>query len=221
MKDRLDAILHAAQARYLDALLPPREPLLVEMEAHAAREGIPISDPEVGRLLAILAAATAPRRILEIGTAIGYGVIWLARGAPEARITTIDRDPAQLAAARRYVARAGVLDRVELVEGEAVEVLRRLEGPFDLAYVDAAKRQYRRYLDLLLPLLRPGGLVALDNLLWKGRVAAPAGTAEDEEAAALRDFNRAFARHPGLEALVLPLGDGLGLAVKARGTASE
>ena len=93
MKDRPDAILRAEQAEYLDSLLPPRDPLRARMEAAASEEEIPIADPELGHLLEILARAAGAERILEIGTAIGYGTLCLARGAPGARITTIDRDP--------------------------------------------------------------------------------------------------------------------------------
>ncbi len=212
MKDRADAILHPAQARYLDDLLPEREPLLGEMEELAGDE-IPISDPEVGRLLTILARSLRARRILEIGTAVGYGTLCLARGARMARVTTIDVDPERIGTARRFLARAGVAKRVRLLEGPALEVLPRLRGPFDLVYVDAVKSEYRRYLDLVVPRLRDGGLVVLDNLLWKGRVAEPADHG-DETADVVRDFNRYLVEHPRLEALVLPLGDGVGIATK-------
>ena len=107
-------------------------------------------------------------------------------------------------------------ERVELVEGPALEVLARLQGPFDLAYVDAVKTEYRRYLDLLVPRLRLGGLLVLDNLLWKGWIAEPPAV-EDEDAGALRQLNRELMEHPQLSALVLPLGDGLGIATKVRG----
>jgi caffeoyl-CoA O-methyltransferase len=224
MKHGLGKILRPEQESYLDRLLPPREPLLREMEEQAAREDIPISDPEVGRLLAILARAAGARLILEIGTAIGYGALCLARGAPQARVVSIDTDPRRQADARSYLERAGVIDRVELVLGAALEVLPRLEGPFDLAYVDAVKAEYRRYLDLLLPRLRVGGLVVVDNLLWAGEVAEPpppeAG-ARDGQAEALRSFNGYLMMHPQLEAVVLPLGDGVGLATKTRVLRSE
>jgi caffeoyl-CoA O-methyltransferase len=174
----------------------------------------------VGKLLAILARARGARRILEVGTAIGYGTLWLARGAPEARVLTIDPDPERRELARGFLARAGVLDRVELVDGEALQVLPRLDGPFDLVYVDALKEEYRRYLDLVLPKLAVGGLLVADNLLWKGRVAAPPAE-EDRAADAIRAFNGYLMIHPQLEALVLPLGDGVGLAVKTKPTIME
>lgn len=223
MKGDPGAILRPGQERYLERLLPPRDALLAEMEEHARRDGIPIADPEVGRLLEVLARATRARRIVEIGTAIGYGALRLARGAPEARVVTIDRDPEMLAAARGYLERGGVLDRVELVEGEALDAIARLAPPFDLAWVDAAKADYRRYLDRLLPLVTVGGLLVFDNVLWKGRVAEPPEDDGGEDAAAdhLRAFNGYLSIHPQLAASVVPLGDGVALAAKLKATILE
>jgi predicted O-methyltransferase YrrM len=237
MKDRLGAILRPAQERYIERLQPPRDPLLAEMEAYAAEHDVPVSDPEVGRLLEILAAAVArggpgsrpsggapgaaPPRILEVGTAIGYGALLLARAAPEARVVTIDRDPEMLARARGYLERAGVAERVELVEGEALAALERVEGPFVLAYVDAEKVQYRRYLDHIVPKLAVGGVVAFDNVLWKGWVAEPPEDEADENADALRAFNGYLMIHPQLRAQVLPIGDGFGIATKVKPTILE
>jgi len=220
MKEGPGLLLLPEQERYLERLLPPRDPLLREMEERAAREDVPISDPEIGRFLGILARATGARLIVEIGTAIGYGALCLARGAPEARVVSIDTDPERLAVARGYLERAGVADRVELIEGAALEVLPRLSGPFDLAYVDAVKKEYRRYLDQLVPKLRVGGVVALDNLLWKGRVADPPDE-DDPDADALRAFNGYLMMHPQLQSVVLPFGDGLGVATKIKPTVME
>lgn len=220
MKGDPAVILRREQERYLERLLPPRDALLAEMEEHARRDDIPIADPEVGRLLEVLARVKGALRIVEIGTAIGYGALRLARGAPQARVVTIDRDPAMLAAARGYLERGGVLDRVDLVEGEALDAIARLEPPFDLAWVDAAKADYRRYLDRLLPLVVVGGLLVFDNVLWKGRVAEPPD--EDDPAADhLRTFNGYLMMHPQLAASVVPLGDGVALATKLKATILE
>ena len=226
MKHGVGSILRPEQERYLERLLPPREPLLREMEEQAGREDVPISDPEVGRLLSILARATGARLILEIGTAIGYGTLCLARGAPQARVVSIDTDPGRLAAARAYLERAAVAERVELVQGAALDLLPTLpllEGPFDLVYIDAVKQDYRRYLDVVLPRLRVGGLVVVDNLLWGGKVAEPPpdDAGQDPATEALRAFNGYLMMHPQLEAVVVPLGDGVGLVTKIRALRSE
>ena len=224
MKQGAGILLRPEQERYLERLLPPRDALLREMEERAAKDGIPISDPEVGRLLGILARSTGARVIVEIGTAIGYGALCLARGAPEAMVISIDTDPQRLAEARGYLERGGVADRVQLIDGAALDVLPKLQGPFDLVYVDAVKKEYRRYLDQLLPSLRVGGTMVFDNLLWKGRVADPPtdeDAEEDENADALRAFNGYLMMHPQLQAVVLPFGDGLGIATKIKPTVME
>lgn len=225
MKDRIGAIVRPAQERYLERLRPPRDELAREMEEVAAAEGIPISDPEVADLLRILARSTRARRILEVGCAIGYGALHLARGAEEAEVQTIDQDEDMLRRAEGYLERAGVADRVTLLHGPARDVLATLQGPFDLAYVDAAKTEYRHYLDLLLPIVTVGGTLVFDNLLWKGLVAEPPpaenGEEEDERTEAIRTFNPYLMIHPQLDAVLLPLGDGVGLATKTKPTILE
>lgn len=216
MKAKVDAILRPEQADYLERLLPENVGLLEEMEAYAAEHRVPISDREVARFLEITARATAARRVLEIGMAIGYAAIHLARALPEdGEVVTIEPSEQMISAAGSYVERAGLSGRVRVERGYALEVLPRLEGPFDIVFLDAVKEEYTDYLELSLPLLRTGGVVIADNLLWGGQVAgeikAPEQTASTQ---ALRAFNQHFVRHPQLLAEVLPLGDGLGYAVK-------
>lgn len=216
MKQGQGTILRPEQEAYLERLMPPRDPLLREMEEHARRDDVPIADPEIGRLLSILARSLGARRILEIGTAIGYGTLCLARGAAEARVLTIDTDPQRIAQARAYLEKGGVADRVETLEGAALDVLPRLDPPFDLVFIDAVKLEYRRYLDLILPKLRVGGLILVDNLLWKGHVAEPLDDEDDEVADSVRAFNGYLMMHPQLQSVVLPVGDGLGVATKTK-----
>ncbi|PYS79054.1 MAG: O-methyltransferase [Acidobacteria bacterium] len=216
MKARVDAILRGEQAEYLERLLPANVGLLAEMERYADEQRVPIADPEVARFLEITAGATGARRVLEIGMAIGYSVIHLARALPaDGLVVTIELSDEMIARSEEYLRRAGLRERVRIERGPALEVLPRLEETFDLVFIDAVKEEYSRYLELALPLLRVGGVVIVDNLLWGGQVAgeirAPEQTASTQ---ALREFNQLFVRHPQLNSLVLPLGDGLGYAFK-------
>jgi caffeoyl-CoA O-methyltransferase len=212
MKAKIDAIIQRDQAEYLDQLLTQDDPLLAEMEAYAAEHKVPIADREVARFLEITARASGARKVLEIGMAIGYSVVHLARGVGEqGTIVTIEPNEEMIRAATGYLKRAGVLDRVEIERGKALEVMPTLQGTFDLLFIDAVKVEYSQYLDLGLQRLRTGGVVIVDNLLWGGRVAT--GDTESSTAA-LREFNRYFLNHPQLLAEVLPVGDGLGYAVK-------
>jgi len=212
MKAKLDAIIQHDQAAYLDGLLTQKDPLLAEMEAYAAEHRVPIADREVSRFIEITARITGARKALEIGMAIGYSVVHLARGMGEqGRVVTIDPSEEMINAATGYLKRAGVLDRVDIRRGKALDVMPQLDETFDLLFIDAVKEEYSQYLDLGLPRLRVGGVVIVDNLLWGGRVAS--GNAE-ASTVALREFNPYFINHPQLLAEVLPVGDGLGYAVK-------
>lgn len=214
MADTDPAILTGVTEEYLRSIRPDADDLVEEMEAHAREEGIPIASRDVASFQAILTEATDAGRALEIGTAIGYTTIHLARTGCE--VVTLERDAERIAAAREYIDRAGVADRIEIVEGDALETLAELDETFDLAFVDGLKTEYAEYLDLALPLVRSGGLIVVDNLLWSGRVpeAAHAGNADADSTAALVEFNETFVNHDDLSALVMPLGDGTGIAVK-------
>jgi len=211
MKAGLDKILQRAQAEYLDTLLPPRDALLARMEEYAAEGNQPIADPEVAQVERILVRALRPKRIIEIGTNIGYSVIVMGRecGA-DAVVETIELDPEILATAKRFVAEARLPCEVKFHHGKALEVLPRLEGPFDFVFIDCVKSEYEQYLDQLLPKLAPGAVIVCDNLLWGGKVAAGV---HDESTDGLRAFNRRIMTDQRLLSIVLPLGDGLGVSV--------
>ena len=212
MKARLDAILQREQAEYLDQLLPPGDSLLVEMERYAAEHRVPIADREVARFLEITARASRARKALEIGMAIGYSVVHLLRGmGQDGSIVTIEPNEEMINAASGYLDRAGLLGQVRIERGKALEVMPALDESFDLLFIDAVKEEYKQYLDLGLQRLRSGGVVIVDNLLWGGKVA---GTDTESSTQALREFNEYFINHPQLIAVALPVGDGLGYAVK-------
>jgi predicted O-methyltransferase YrrM len=215
MKAKIDAIIQREQAEYLENLHYKSTGLIAEMETFAATHRVPISDREVASFLAITAKAIGAKRVLEIGLAIGYGAIHLLRWMPDdGVVVAIEPDSEMIARADEFLTKANMRDRVEIKEGKALNVLPGLDGPFDLVYLDAVKEEYWDYLELSLPLLRVGGVVVCDNLLWGGKVANANGEDVDAATAALREFNKKFARHPHLHAEVLSFGDGLGYGVK-------
>ena len=212
MKARVDAILQREQADYLDRLLPAGDRLLTEMESYARENRVPIADREVAAFIEITARACGAKRALEIGMAIGYSVVHLARGMGEDSLTvTIEPSEQMINAASGYFERAGLANRVRIERGKALDVMTRLDETFDLLFIDALKEEYKQYLDLGLQHLRSGGVVIVDNLLWGGKVAT--GDSETSTVA-LRAFNDYFINHPQLRAVVLSIGDGLGYAVK-------
>jgi predicted O-methyltransferase YrrM len=156
------------------------------------------------------------KRALEIGMAIGYTTLHLARAAgDDGLVVTIDPSDEMISAAKGYLTRAGLLPRVRIERGKALEVLPRLKDTFDLVFIDAVKEEYADYLKLCLPRLRAGGVVIVDNLLWGGQVAGEIRAPDQESSTnALREFNEYFVNHPKLRAEVLSVGDGLGYAVK-------
>jgi caffeoyl-CoA O-methyltransferase len=171
--------------------------------------------PEQGAFLTLLTRAIGARRAIEVGTFTGYSALCIARGLPaDGRLLCCDVSEEWTAIARRYWQKAGLADRIELRLGPAAETLAALpaEPVFDLAFIDADKGGYPAYYEAILPRLRPGGLILVDNVLWFGRVADPA--ADDEATAHIRAFNAKVAADPRVEAVMLPIGDGLTIVRK-------
>ncbi|HKE00338.1 MAG TPA: class I SAM-dependent methyltransferase, partial [Planctomycetota bacterium] len=172
MKGVADGIVHRVQAEYLEKLLPPRQGALASLESIAKRDRVPIVDAEVGAFLEQIARAIRARRALEVGTAIGYSTVCLARGVEkDGSVVTIDVDPARQATARAHLEQEGLASRVEFVLEPALTAIPKRKETFDLLFLDAIKEEYRGYLDAALPKLRTGGVVVCDNLLWSGQVA--------------------------------------------------
>jgi caffeoyl-CoA O-methyltransferase len=202
---------------YLERLRPTPDPVLAEMEAQAGRERIPIVVPETGALLHALALACGARRIVEVGTAIGVSTLYMARALPaDGLIVSFEIDPARHAAARAYLERAGVLGHADLRLQDAREGLASMGEPFEMAFIDGVKAEYGDYFDALFPLLGPGGVLAVDNVLMSGAVAAghSDGHWTDEQIAGARAFNERLLGHEQLVGTLTPVGDGVLVAVK-------
>ena len=209
-------ILEEVVESYLRDLRPERSEVMREMEEHAERDSIPIVHWETGRVLAVLCRVLDPV-VLEVGTAIGYSTLHMAEELRSGRVVTLERDPERAAQARSYLERGGVAERVEIVEGDALETLAGLDGPFDLLFVDASKGEYARYIELAEPKLSERALMVVDNLLMSGEVALPEGADthwNPDSLAAARRLNADLIASERWLACVLPVGDGIGLAAR-------
>jgi len=174
--------------------------------------GRPSVSPESGRTLFLLGRLVRAERALEVGAGAGYSGIWIARGLEDGgRLETIEISEGNAAVCRKNYGLAGVADRVEIRLGAALEVLPTLDGPYDLCFIDAVKSEYPAYLDHALRLVRPGGVIAGDNVLWMGKVSDD--DENDQDTVAVREFNRRLAEDPMLDSHILPLGDGLSASV--------
>lgn len=211
-------IVPDAIERYLSSLNRAGDDVLADIARGNETRGLPLVDAEVGALLRVLATAVNATRILEIGTAVGYSGIWLAGALPaEGMLITIEVNEERAREARENFARAGVADRVSVLVGDAQLKIAKVSGPFDLIFQDGSKQLYSPLLDRLVALLRPRGLLVTDNVLWDGEVApgfvdTPRRNAADTQAIA--DYNARVAAHPALLSSIVPLRDGLSIAVK-------
>ena len=195
--------------QYLYQLLPERDAVLREMEEYAERNRIPIIGPAVARLLSLLVQISGAKRIFEMGSAIGYSTIWLARAAgPKAKVFYTDGDPEKARRAQENFRRAGVAKRIHVQVGDALELLKAAPGKFDLIFNDVDKPQYPAALKVALPKVRRGGLFITDNTLWSGKAARPAAP-EDKHTLGVQEFNRLVYASKELYPVLIPLRDGV------------
>ena len=213
----MSAIVPDAVEQYLAGLNRSATPVLQEIAAAGAARKLPLIDAEVGALLRVLALAVRATQMLEIGTAVGYSGIWLAGALPPGgMLLTMELDPERAREARANFERAGLADRVSVIVGDAERMIAKVAGPFDLVFQDGAKPLYPRLLDRIVALLRPGGLLVTDNVLWDGKVVPgfAAAAADDDDTRAIAEYNQRLATHPQLMTATVPLRDGVSISVK-------
>jgi len=212
----MSGILVSQVDEYITSLLPPRDRVLREMERYAARHSVPIIGPACGRLLYQLARLIQARRVFELGSAIGYSTLWLARAVgPQGTVFYTDSDPANARRAEGYLKRAGLLDRVRVLTGEAIRLFDSTEGQFDLIFNDVNKTGYPAVLGRAIKRLRLGGLFISDNVLWSGRVASRKAPG-DADTRAIREFNRLIYGSRKLFTTVIPLRDGFAVCERLK-----
>jgi caffeoyl-CoA O-methyltransferase len=198
---------------YLYSMLPKRDEVLTEMEGYASEHNIPIVGPAVARILQQLALTINARTVFELGSAIGYSTIWWAQAVGEkGRVIYTDGDPKNAERARRYFDRAGVAGRITLHTGDALEFLSEQKQEYDIIFNDVDKEDYPRVLRLVLPRLRKGGLFITDNVLWSGRVAEK--NPREAQTKAILEFNRLLYNSDHFYTTILPIRDGLAVALK-------
>ena len=198
---------------YLYSMLPPRDEVMAEMEDYATKHNVPIVGPAVARVLQQLAMTINAKHVFEMGSAIGYSTIWWARAVGDGgRVTYTDGGAENAERARRYFARAGVANRIDIRVGDALELLSEQRQEFDIIFCDVDKEDYPRAFRLVAPRLRKGGLFITDNVLWSGRVTQKSPS--DSTTKAIQEFNRLVYKSSEFFTTILPLRDGLAVALK-------
>ena len=207
-------IVHPSIEEYLRRVMPPGDEVHVEMERLAERRRFPIVGPLVGRLLYVLARSIGARDVFECGSGFGYSACWFARALPaDGRVVLTEGSAENCASARGFLGRAGLMGKAIIEKGDALEILNRYPGPFDVIFCDIDKRHYPRVYPLMKSRLRSGGLFLCDNMLWSGRVAS--GEHQDEDTRGVRELTRLLYADGELETTILPLRDGVSVSLRA------
>ncbi|MCR5515017.1 MAG: O-methyltransferase [Lachnospira sp.] len=203
---------------YINSLDCGNSDIVNTIEKEAIETGVPIIRKEMGNLLKVLLSLKQPLRILEVGTAVGYSSILMSENMPEnCHITTIENYEKRIPIAKENFKRAGKEDKITLIEGDATLVLKELEGSYDFIFMDAAKGQYINFLDDILRLLSPGGLLISDNILQEGEIVESHFTVARRDKTIhtrMREYVYTLTHHKDLITSIVPIGDGITLSVK-------
>ncbi|MEP0861129.1 MAG: O-methyltransferase [Ignavibacterium sp.] len=212
----MSRIILPLQEKYLDSFDKKKDSLLRSMEEFAEENNVPILSNLSANLLEQLIVMNKPQRVLEIGTAIGYSTIRMARRlGRKAIIHTIEKSTDNITIAKDNFKKSGLESKIKLLEGDALRIMPQLQKKYDFIFLDADKEDYKRLFDYSMVLLKKGGVIFVDNLLWHGYVAANKIPPKYKKSTALiRDFNRIFMTQPSLSSTILPVGDGIGIGVK-------
>lgn len=211
------------QLRYLDSLRKVDNELILEMESFGMENRIPILDRHAAAFLELQIKITKPKRVLEIGTAIGYSSIRIARNlSNKAVLHTIEKSEDNIKLAEENFSKSGLAEKIVLYKGDALEIMPGLTGKYDFIFLDADKEDYKRLFDYSLMLLKKKGNLFVDNLLWHGYAAASRVPKKFKNSTKMiRDFNKVFMAQQNLKAVILTIGDGIGLAVKTKKRKNE
>jgi len=212
----MEKIILSNQLDYIASFRKVSDELIFEMELYAKENNVPILSWQSADFLEQLVLLKTPKRVLELGTAIAYSTIRVARYLKgKSVIHSIEKSHDNIAVAKEFIAKSGLSAKIKLLEGEAVNVMPQLKKKYDIIFLDADKEDYKRLFDYSLVLLRKGGLLVVDNLLWHGYAASNRVPANYKESTNhIREFNSLFMSQPNLKTSIIPIGDGIGLGVK-------
>jgi predicted O-methyltransferase YrrM len=200
---------------YMRSLLPPRDPVVAEMEDFAEKNRVPIVGPMVGRFLHQLARFVDAERVFEMGSAIGYSTIWFARALkPGGKVYYTDGSQENASRARDYIKRAGVSDRIEILVGNALDLIDQVQGEFDVVFNDVDKDDYPAVYRKAANRVRIGGLFVSDNVLWSGRVAD--SSVKDKQTEGIRSFNKLLYADDRYYSTIMPIRDGVAVGLRVR-----
>ena len=213
-------IIDERMSAFINSLDEGNTPFLYELEQYALKTNVPIIRPEMQSLLRFLMQERKPKRILEVGTAIGFSALLMSEYAPkDCQITTIEKYEKRIPIALENFKKAGKEESITLIEGDAAEVLASLREPYDFIFMDAAKGQYIHFMPDVLRLLNPGGMLVSDNVLQDGDIIESrfAVTRRNRTIhARMREYLYELKHHPDLTTVILPVGDGVTLSVKSK-----
>lgn len=209
-------ILFPAQKRYLESFRKNDDALIEEMENFARQNNVPILDWHSAQFLENLIKIYKPDRVLEIGTAIGYSTIRIARClSKKATVYTIEKSEDNIKLAEINFEKSGLAKKIKLLKGDALNILPQIGKKFDFIFLDADKEDYKRLFDYSMILLRKGGVMLIDNLLWHGYAASSRVPSKYLKSSKhIKEFNKIFILQQNLDSMIIPIGDGLGLGVK-------
>jgi predicted O-methyltransferase YrrM len=212
----MSKILYPAQLRYLEKFNKESDPLIEEMEFFAEQNNIPILSKDSAKFLELLIKITKPKRVLELGTAIAYSSIRIARNLKKKSIVhTIEKSQDNISIAKENLAKFKLHEKIIIYEGNALEIMPTLQKKYDFIFLDADKTDYKRLFDYSIILLKKGGIIFVDNLLWHGYTASnKVPTDRKISTKIIREFNELFISQTNLKTTILPIGDGIGIGVK-------
>ena len=212
----MDKILYPAQFKYLYQFKDQNDPLINEMEKYALDHNIPILDWQSAAFMEFLISTIKPKRVLEIGTAIAYSSIRIARNLKKkGMVHTIEKSKDNISLAKGYIKKSGLEEKIKILPGNALEIMPELEKKYDFIFLDADKNEYSKLFQLSLPLLKKEGVIFIDNLLWHGQAAAEKVPAKYKTSTEyIRNFNKEFVANTRLKTSIIPVGDGIGIGVK-------